>query len=224
MIKKNSKKTLDTHHNIRINDFINEKNILQEKETQLDDINNHLEKFSTTAPSNLSETEFQTYMNLKDQKLQIEQELNDIRSSTNEIDYYVNTADLVFKYYDIVENGNSLENENAPIITENSILKFFKSNNSNNQDLCNNKDDDRATILDKYMQFTDSNYLRNAKQDDMEICPVCECKSRILLMNDGLMYCNECHTIETIIVDHEKPSYKDPPKEIKINLSQTFRK
>jgi hypothetical protein len=32
-------------------------------------------------------------------------------------------------------------------------------------------------------------------------------------LQDGLVFCKFCHTVEYIIVDHEKPSYKDPPKD-----------
>lgn len=34
------------------------------------------------------------------------------------------------------------------------------------------------------------------------------------MVNDGYTVCNKCQAIDYIIVDHEKPSYRDPPKEI----------
>jgi hypothetical protein len=214
MLKRNISKTLDTHHNSKIKDFHSEQNALESKQQELNVINDKLADISKSALSNLSETEFQNYINLTDKRLLVEQELTDIKKNTHEVDYYINTADLIFKYYDIVENGNILENETNATITENSILKFFKTNNDDDPEESIIKDDDRASLLDKYMQFTDYNYFKLNHSEESDTCPVCDSKTRTLLVNDGLMYCNDCHTIETIIIDHEKPSYKDPPKEI----------
>jgi len=36
----------------------------------------------------------------------------------------------------------------------------------------------------------------------------------VVLLHDGCAYCSECFTQEYILIDHEKPSYKHPPKEI----------
>jgi hypothetical protein len=34
------------------------------------------------------------------------------------------------------------------------------------------------------------------------------------MLNDGLMYCNDCGSLEHVTVDHDRPSYKDPPCEV----------
>ena len=91
-------------------------------------------------------------------------------------------------------------------------MKFFKSHREEDyedvdEENPNIKEDDRATILDKYMQHTDNNYMKEKGSEDNDTCPVCNSKTRTLLVNDGLMYCNDCHTIETIIIDHEKPKW-----------------
>ena len=46
------------------------------------------------------------------------------------------------------------------------------------------------------------------------LCWHCYSGSRTVQLQDGYVFCNDCHTIEYILVDHEKPSYKDPPKEV----------
>jgi hypothetical protein len=45
-------------------------------------------------------------------------------------------------------------------------------------------------------------------------CEHCGHAKRTLIAQDGYMYCNGCFSVEYVIVDHERPSYKDPPKEI----------
>ena len=45
-------------------------------------------------------------------------------------------------------------------------------------------------------------------------CPFCGGCNRAVQLQDGYVFCTSCHTVEYILVDHEKPSYKDPPKEV----------
>ena len=213
MLKRVTNKTLDTQHTLKIKEFQTKQSTIDEKQEELGTLITSIQDITKTPLSNLSKSEFQEYLELSDKKNDLEREISKIRKSIDEVDYYIDTADIIFKYYDIVENGNVLDNENAQIVTENSILKFFSSSdNSKPEDENEKKDDDRASLLEKYMECTDGNYLKSVQQQECENCPVCDSKNRTLLVNDGLMYCNECYTIETVIIDHEKPSYKDPPK------------
>lgn len=45
-------------------------------------------------------------------------------------------------------------------------------------------------------------------------CQHCGTTDRTVMLHDGYIFCNRCFTLEYVLVDHEKPSYKDPPKEI----------
>jgi hypothetical protein len=45
-------------------------------------------------------------------------------------------------------------------------------------------------------------------------CAHCGCQERTTQLQDGYVFCNSCFTVEYILIDHEKPSYKDPPKEV----------
>lgn len=85
--------------------------------------------------------------------------------------------------------------------------------------------EDRASLLEKYMCRTTTSYVKNAsilqstatsKLDELTLnmCSYCGCADRTVVMNDGFVMCNVCATVEYVIVDHERPSYKEPPKEI----------
>ena len=45
-------------------------------------------------------------------------------------------------------------------------------------------------------------------------CGHCGSIERTVQLHDGYVFCNHCFTMEYILIDHEKPSYKDPPKEV----------
>jgi uncharacterized Zn finger protein (UPF0148 family) len=48
-----------------------------------------------------------------------------------------------------------------------------------------------------------------------EVCKHCgNVGARTLMLQDGYVFCPKCNTVEYVLVDHDKPAYKDPPKEI----------
>jgi hypothetical protein len=73
---------------------------------------------------------------------------------------------------------------------------------------------DRATLLDMYLEKTDPNHFKPPPYENFDKCVVCGNIGKTVMPNDGMCYCNDCHAVETLLIDHEKPSYKDPPKEI----------
>lgn len=55
----------------------------------------------------------------------------------------------------------------------------------------------------------------NVESSTTETCLFCgHVGARTLMLQDGYVYCPKCNSVEYILVDHDKPSYKDPPKEI----------
>lgn len=214
-----TKKTLDVQHTQRLNE-------IQNKIDKIDNLKKDINKIETKLlqldeikkSSQLTESQLESYMNYIDTKDSLERELQCIEQTSNEIDYYVNTASILFKYYDIVEKGNYDEvSANNKIIKEQSILKYFMPKNDETEEpKVDEKDDvdDRASLLDKYLSYTDVNYLKSIETECKDVCQCCGSTNRNVLLNDGMIFCNECDTIEYIIVDHDRPSYRDPPKEI----------
>ena len=190
--------------------------------------------------------------------------IEDLETRGNEVGYYMRTADILFKYYDILEKGTNTPASAAPSSSTHSthcsaadngtrsILKYFNNtktvpsstvpdvvvveNNTvkkknrphaanNNMDFSNN---DRATLLDRYMQSVNDDgptrHIVNptthaavplmAKGASNDACRHCGKGDLTVMLQEGYVFCKSCHTVEYILVDHEKPSYKDPPKEI----------
>ena len=206
-----NKKTLDTLHLNKIKEFHNRDSVIAKLQKEIEVLEKQVNSYKS---KDLSDTEFDTYMNLKDNLLEVKKKLSSYEKHDDEIDYYINTAPILFQYYDILENGKDVNTIPKTIATSKSILKYFL-----NQDPIEISDSnyvpqiDRATLLDNYMHVTDSNYIK-AVESTVDKCPYCEGCDRNIMLNDGMIYCNDCNTIEYIIVDHERPSYKDPPKEM----------
>lgn len=75
----------------------------------------------------------------------------------------------------------------------------------------------RGALLSRYMKFTDPDYIKNTMVQPIaeeDMCPHCGSSKVMIMTNDGYTWCTKCDSIEYVIIDHEKPSYRDPPKEI----------
>lgn len=209
------KKTLDIQHSNKLNQ-------LQEHETKCNDLKQELKVLNIKIEEltklkktvGLSDIEFDTYMTLLDKRDDIQKEIDIIVEQMNEVDYYVNTAPILFKYYDILEKGaNDDDNVNKIDVGENSILKFFIKNSNDEEEKKDNKDD-RASLLEKYLELTDDNYVVKIQTDIKECCKYCSSSNIYMLPNDGINYCNDCCSIEHITIDHDKPSFKEAPLEV----------
>lgn len=205
-MKKVASKTLDTQHHRMLASFEQQFGLVQEREDELSSVVRILEDLDGLDDDKAIESRIV----LTQKKRIIEKQLKDAKGRSDELGYLVDTADIIFKYYDIIEKGCQGEPENL-VINKNSILKYFSSNREASAP---ESEEDRASLLERYMEQTDHNYVKVVSHASCDECPNCASTNRTTFVNDGLSYCNDCFTIETIIVDHEKPSYKDPPKEI----------
>ena len=211
---------------------------------------------------------------LKDQLLDMKRDSAKLENDGEQ--YFINTANILFKYYDIVDNvngaggggqttynvtngsggqpptpgsnnngnngngnNNGNNNNNGNGEAENSILRYFskgaevaggggggrgqppaKVATSSEPPLPLKKKEaefekQRGSLLEEYMECTSDNYIKTCILGDViMVCQHCNSSNNTVIQNDGYMMCNSCNTIEYVIVDHEKPSYKDPPKEI----------
>jgi hypothetical protein len=179
----------------------------------------------------LSDFEIKDIVILKDVIKDLEEKINNISSNKEELEYFVNTSDILYNYYDLLENNtdeggipifnNNNNNNNTNINNSNdpntTIAHYFTQGNKDDlEKICNkNTKTSRYHLLDDYLSYTDKNYINNnLLQENASVCSYCKGNVKDILINEGIICCRNCYTIEHIITDNENPSYKDPPKEI----------
>ena len=102
-------------------------------------------------------------------------------------------------------------------------LKETKINNEkNNSEEVDNKKEkiyqSRYVLLDKYLNITDPTHTSDMSDafavEEYDSCPDCG-RERIIIPNEACAICpnTECARIDTILMDANKPSYKDPPRD-----------
>jgi ribosomal protein L37AE/L43A len=68
--------------------------------------------------------------------------------------------------------------------------------------------------VEKYMSSIDQNYMDVSKYVySTDICQFCRQGEMIPIESEGIMVCNKCSKQVVFLIDNEKPSYKEPPKE-----------
>jgi hypothetical protein len=69
-------------------------------------------------------------------------------------------------------------------------------------------------VIDKYMRKMDPNYQIPLEYDEnIDYCEKCKC-SMTIVHSEGIIRCEKCGMQEDILIDSDKPSYKDPPREM----------
>ena len=117
-------------------------------------------------------------------------------------------------------------------IDNNSVLTFFNNRDKNNDENIDKITENNYTsmkisdfvkeeskfkkkyFLDDYLQKIDPNYISQIKIDTkIYKCDICD-NEMTLYPSDGVQICNLCGNQEFVLIESDKPSFKDPPLEV----------
>ena len=145
------------------------------------------------------------------EKIELQDSLYDIKEEIYKNkkkikDYYLNNSRFIFDYFENkkeITNGtnkttilNSFFKVNDKTFDENALTR---ANDNNVQKFFTNLDQTFININD-YIYATD-------------VCQSCNKGEMIPVEHEGIMVCNVCAKQVTYLIENEKPSYKEPPKE-----------
>lgn len=204
--------TLDIHHSKYI-----ERN--KDVQKQIDYYNTELCIIENAIANNDGINKF-NLVTFIDKKIDYELKLIDLKRDYDNSTYYTETSDILFRYYDTFENGEASNTFSKKQIPSNSILTYFKCpdesaivNNDSDDSNKTDSESNKSELLTKFISLTDKNFIP-ACNDNEEKCEHCGSNEMVVMNIEGYMYCLSCNNMEFIIIDNEKPYYKDPPKEV----------
>ena len=156
-----------------------------------------------------------------DERLDIQDKIIELTKSINEInkkekDYFLNNSKYIFDYF---ENKKNIAVSN-PNNKTNILDDFFKIKKEQPEE--NSEDaaaaDDRMqerTSVQKYLANIDETFLDiNSFVVQTDICRFCNKGEMIPIDHEGMLVCNACSKSIPYLIENEKPSYKEPPKEV----------
>ena len=198
-VNKNKNITLDSKHNEFIQAFESDETeripLLRSEKTDL------------YAKLNSGTLSLEEKLNIQDKITEINQEIKDVRLKKKH--YYLNNSRHIFDYFEGKKNISNMEI--PPASSKNSkVDSFFKINTtpSETKNMSNN-------IVTEYLSNIDENFIDvSCFMKNTGICQYCHSGELIPLEDEGVLICNKCSRNIPYLIENEKPSYKEPPKEV----------
>ena len=218
-INKKNSITLDGKHREIINefskDFHNKIPLLKHEKRELVlKLEENEKKINNTIDSNDNKSnllKIEEIMDIKDRINEIDENIKILKQKKKE--YFLDNSKLIFDYFENKKNI-SINNDNSNNKGNKTKLlnSFFKLNNE-----IENKQVDTNTqnIVQKYLTNVDDSFIDiNNFVNPTDICQYCFKGELIPLEDEGILICNVCSRNIPYLIENEKPSYKEPPKEV----------
>jgi len=201
--------TLDAVHNNKITDFLGHEHDIPEKEKLLTKYEKQYEELNKINQIDLNDSELQKKLELNDNIKKLKNMLKELKNKKDRTDYYLQNGSLIFDYYDN-KSGESSE-KFIQSDKKNSIINMFNVEKEKEPEKKDTKS--KSNILNRYMSYIDDEYLYNYNEKESDFCLKCGNYMYIIPVK-SIMVCKECGLTEEIIINSDKPSYKDPPREV----------
>jgi hypothetical protein len=206
--------TLDALHGQKVNSLMEEKSNLAQYKEQIDALKTKIA--TTTAVTDL--------WTLEQQLERLEKKVKSIESGDALNEYYLKTGSILFKYYDIQEkihtgaSMGSTVNRSKPgsiLAILNDLQKDEDGGLKGSLSPQVHKAPQRSDLLNQYLQIEDPSMAKapEGAEDEWTQCELCG-SEMIMCMNEATMTCSKCGNKDFILIDSDKPSYKDPPREL----------
>jgi hypothetical protein len=171
---------------------------------------------------------------------ELEQKIGKLKSGETESDYFLRVGEILFSYSDAQERiatGERPINDKQARMPANSVYSYFFSEEQGTasepplsptkeeapsrqkraNDISNDIGFKRDKALESYLCALNPDTLQNENAVASSItanygnCAICSAE---MFLNETYLDCPECGYRDIILVDSEKPSYKDPPREM----------
>ena len=152
-----------------------------------------------------------------EQQLEYQDKINEINETIKQtkgrkMEYFLDNSKFIFDYFENKKNI-SIGTTNNNISDKNKILNsFFKIKQDDSANVNQNKTNN---IVQKYLSNIDDTFIDvNSFICQTDVCQICHKGELIPLEDEGLLICNACFRSIPYLIENEKPSYKEPPKEV----------
>ena len=170
------------------------------------------------------------YSVLDEKKKAAEKELDNLEKNTEMYDYYLKAGPVLYDYYDIQEK---IQSGVVPTVKRSgtkqkpgSVLAALEEAGAATAGIVataaatptkkQGEELRRDKLLESYLQKIDPEHARSSHEIEFETfgdCPHCDTEM-IFSANEANFTCSNCGFQDFVLVDSDKPSYKDPPREV----------
>ena len=208
-----SRTTLDAIHSQKVQTMLEEKNNTEKYKQELIELKDKISK--TTSDMDI--------WRLERQYEAIEKKIKSIEDGSELMQYYLRTGEILYNYYDIqdqIQQGTkTFHSSRAKPGSILALLEEVSEDSKKDNGFTAEKAPkglQRNQLLNDYLQIEDPTMARNLTEEYDDLWTQCEnCGNEMIMcLNEANLTCSKCGHQEFILVDSDKPSYKDPPREV----------
>ena len=190
--------TIDAEHKKKITELNLEKKNIVKKKKNLEELNKEYNILNSKPSIELTDIELEKKLTLYEDIKNLSNVINDTEKHKNINKYTLNTTHILYDYYDHKE--------------EKTILNFFdiKDNKFNNKKISN-----KNILKEKYLKKIDKNIIKVETTHFLDNFLCKKCSTEIMyIQSESIKLCPKCGTQDKILIDTDKNSYKETPREI----------
>jgi len=195
--KNNISTTLDNKHQEKLLEFNSHDDNLYKKKKKYKKYIRELKELNNYDLTKLTPEIINLKSDIKAEIEQLELDIFQMENRLQEMEYYENTMDILIDYY---------ANDKQKITPDTSVIninELFKKKDVNSIGM------DKSKLYDKYMKKVHNINTRKVKNSHIpKLCNSCKIEKTVHL-NDGYLICTQCGDSEPILLENDKPSFKE---------------
>ena len=166
------------------------------KNKQIKDITDNIDNLNRLLSSNISWlSNVEIKEKIKDYKIELDKLNNE-----NELDYYENVGEILFNYYDIVNQNVGIKKINPKKYT---ILEALNIKVDNEEDICEYKD--KTKLVNEYLAITDNKYI-NHIDGEFTNSKCVNCGEEMTnILQEALVVCLNCGYQDVLLAEQNRP-------------------
>tara|TARA_Y100000816_G_scaffold269519_1_gene232514 strand:+ start:1843 stop:2997 length:1155 start_codon:yes stop_codon:yes gene_type:complete len=197
--------TLDSKHSEKMEQFSKDEEKIKSLEQEQKDLKQKTLKASGVPKSGVK---LENYLERNDRKKEVEKELRCLKKAKT--NYLLENSKFVFGYF---ENKKKISDGESNMQNSKKLESFFKMSDEKSE----KKDVEKknTNIIQKYLSNIDKSFIDvNKYVYSTDVCQKCFKGELIPQDDEGVLVCNKCSTSVKYLIENDKPSYKEPPKEV----------
>tara|TARA_B110001450_G_scaffold119646_1_gene112793 strand:+ start:1865 stop:3013 length:1149 start_codon:yes stop_codon:yes gene_type:complete len=184
--------TLDDIHINSIKKF-------EKKNKRIEEITEQIKQLNIIA---ITDIPWLSNVEIKEKIKDYNSELDNLNEQ-NELDYYENVGEILFNYYDIVNQNVDVKKINPKKYTILEALNIQTNDHDSNIDKCEYKD--KSKLVNEYLAITDNKYI-NHIDGEFTNSKCINCNNEMTnLVQEALIVCLKCGYQDVLLAEQNRP-------------------
>lgn len=198
--------TLDVKHSEKMEGFSQDAVKVQTLLSEHRDLGDKTKRSQHTVKSGVK---LEQHLDRVDRLQELSKEVKALKRK--KVNYMLDNSKYVFDYF---ENKKSISEGDTNVSQNTKLDQFFKINTDTDA-VRRNMEQSNTNIIQKYLSNIDRSFLDIGKYVyPTDVCQRCYIGELIPIEDEGVLICNECSNSVRYLIENDKPSYKEPPKEV----------